>query len=87
MLSVERMQVTPAAGRYVVEVKVRNASFATAAAVRVRGELRSGGASIEQREAVLDYVPGKGSAEGGLVFEHDPRAHELELTAEGFARP
>ena len=59
----------------------------TAAAVEVRGTLSAGGTVVEERRVVITYVPGKGEAHGGLLFERDPRAYVLSVTPEGYEEP
>jgi uncharacterized protein (TIGR02588 family) len=81
----EPPQVT--AGGFAVPVVVRNTSHATAASVQVRGTLEQGDQVIEERRASLAYVPGRGEAKGGLVFQHDPRRYRLRLVAEGYEDP
>lgn len=74
-------------GGHVVPLVVRNASRSTAAEVEVRGVLEQAGRVVEERHAVFAYVPGQGEARGGLVFERDPAAFDLTLSAEGYAEP
>jgi uncharacterized protein (TIGR02588 family) len=66
---------------------VRNSSDATAAAVQVRGTLMLGGDAVEERTATFAYVPGRGEARGGLIFQHDPGGLILTLAAEGYEEP
>jgi uncharacterized protein (TIGR02588 family) len=77
----------PSSQGFTVPIVVRNQSHQTAAAVEVRGELRQGGAVVEERRATFAYVPGRGEARGGLVFQHDPAGYTLETTVEGYADP
>ncbi len=86
-LTVRVAASTPAGAGYVLPIVVRNDSHATAAQVEVRGVLRQAGISPEERRATFAYVPGRGEARGGLVFQHDPGSGELEVTVEGFADP
>lgn len=72
---------------FVVPITVRNASHATAAGVEVRGVLSQAGQALEERHARLAYVPGRGEASGGLVFQQDPSRHALELSIEGYEDP
>ena len=74
-------------GGYALPIIVRNASHATAAGVEVRGVLEAGGQVVEERRAHFTYVPGRGEARGGLVFQHDPRAYAVRVTAEGYEEP
>lgn len=79
--------IVPAANGYVVEVAAENRSPATAAAVQIEGELKQNGRSIATSQTTLDYVPGHSERHGGLFFQLDPRAHQLEVRALGYARP
>lgn len=83
-----RTEAAEASGRsYVVPIVLRNDAHATAASVEVRGVLRAGGQIVEERRAVITYVPGKGEARGGLMFEHDPAAYRLSVQPEGYEEP
>jgi uncharacterized protein (TIGR02588 family) len=86
-LSVEGGAAVRGAGGFSVPVTVRNAGHATAAAVQVSGTLARGGAVVERRGATFAYVPGRGQASGGLIFERDPAGFELTLRAEGYEDP
>lgn len=72
---------------YVVPVVVRNGSHSTAAGVDVRGVLRRPGEAPEERRASFPYVPGRGEARGGLVFQGDPAGTAVEVSIEGWADP
>lgn len=74
-------------GGFVTPVTVANGSDATAASVEVLGTLEDGDTVIEARRATFAYVPGRGEARGGLVFQHDPRRYRLKLSAEGYEEP
>lgn len=87
-----RLQVEADAPRrsgagYVVPIVVSNDAHGTAAAVEVRGTLSAGGTVVEERRVVITYVPGKGEAHGGLLFERDPRGYLLSVTPEGYEEP
>lgn len=77
----------PTDGGHVVRVTVRNDSHATAAGVEVLGVLEQAGRAVEERRTVFAYVPGKGEARGGLIFQRDPAAYELRVSAEGYEKP
>lgn len=83
--TVER--ITPTAAGYAVEVKLRNRSPATAAAVAIEGELTRGGQEVATSSATIDYVPGESSRAAGLFFKEDPRRHKLEVRVLGYAKP
>lgn len=80
-------EVTPTASGFVVAFEARNAARGTAAAVEIEGTLKSGETIVETSGAVIDYVPGRGKAEGGMFFKQDPRKHTLEARALGFQTP
>ncbi|MEW9856565.1 hypothetical protein [Novosphingobium sp. M1R2S20] len=80
-------RITPVATGYVVEVKLRNRSPATAASVGVEGELTSGGTALETSRAMVDYVPGRSERGAGLFFTRNPAQHTLQVRALGYADP
>ena len=86
-ISVEVVAVSPISGGHLVRFRARNAGERTAAAVRIRGELRREATIIERNVAVLDYLPAAGEREGGLIFQEDPNSYQLRLSAEGYADP
>lgn len=74
-------------GGYVVPLVVGNNSSVTAASVKVVGVLVAGAKVVEARRATFTYVPGEGEAQGGLLFQNNPKAYRLVLTAEGYEDP
>lgn len=74
-------------GGYVLPIVVRNSSYTTAAAVEVRGVLEQDGAVVEEHTATFAYVPGRGEARGGLIFQHRPGPGAVRLSAEGYEEP
>ncbi len=81
---VERVVATPTG--HVVEVRVRNLSDQTAAAVQVEGKIKAG-QEEETSSATIDYVPGRSQATGGIIFSSDPRGSPLELRVTGYEVP
>lgn len=73
--------------RFLVRVQVANESRATAADLRVEGELRRGAEVVERSETQFPFLPGQSVREGGLFFRHDPRALELVLSARSYQKP
>ncbi len=65
----------------------RNAGQATAAEVAIRGELRQDGATVEESETVLDFLPQQSERRGTLLFSSDPAASELTVRPLGFREP
>jgi len=86
-LSVTAAPAQHSSGGYVLPLVVRNSSDTTAAAVEVLGTLEREGAIVEQRRATFTYVPGRGEARGGLIFQNDPDRLTLSLVAEGYEEP
>lgn len=85
-VTAERIVALPGGG-YVVEFTARNrARTATAAQLRIEGELRTA-TGPETAEATLDYVPARSEKRGGLYFVNDPRAGPLQLRAIGYSEP
>lgn len=84
-VAVER--IVPTGTGYVVEVRARNRSSATAAAVEVEGALSQGGREVATSRAIIDYVPGESDRRAGLFFTEDPRTHQIEVRALGYSEP
>ena len=74
-------------GHYLARVQVFNKGRATAAALRVQGELRRGGEVVETSDLEFQYVPGRSTREGGLFFMQDPRVLQLQLSARSYQKP
>lgn len=85
-------RVTPVRAGFLLEFVAENMGSKTAAGLTVRGELRAPGDSagappLEEREAGLDYLPGRSERKGGLFFTLDPRTHAVALQALGYQEP
>ena len=72
---------------YVVRFEARNESSATAAGLRIRGELLRDGSVVEASEAVLDFLPRWSKRRGGLFFRRNPADGRVELFATGYQDP
>ena len=72
---------------WLVRFRAANAGGQAAAELLVEGELVGPDGALETSEATIDYLPPRSEREGGLLFERDPRAHELRLRAKGYVRP
>ncbi|MBP2302425.1 TIGR02588 family protein [Azospirillum picis] len=72
---------------FTVRFKVKNETSATAAGLRVQGELKSGDRVVETAETTFDYLPPYSSRYGGLIFENDPSRYELHITPSGYNEP
>lgn len=86
VLVADVVRVVPTQAGRVVEIKVRNLSNRTAAAVQVEGKLKTGEAE-ETSSATIDYVPGRSEATGGLIFPGDSRAGQVEVRVTGYEIP
>jgi uncharacterized protein (TIGR02588 family) len=72
---------------YTVEIQARNAGSSTAANVQVEGTLTRDGQHVETARARLDFVPAHSVRRGGLFFTNDPKRHDLQVRALGYAEP
>jgi uncharacterized protein (TIGR02588 family) len=78
-------QVTPAG--HVVHFRIVNRGGATAAALRIKGELREGDRVLEDSDTELDYVPPHSTRTASLIFKTDPTARTLEIRPSSFTDP
>lgn len=69
-----------------VSFEVSNGASPTASQVTVDGEITDGSNVVEKASTVLDYVPGKSKARGGLIFKNDP-AGRITLHVSAFNEP
>jgi uncharacterized protein (TIGR02588 family) len=60
-------------GRWLVRFEAHNASPVTAAQVTIEGALPGG----ETSSAVIDYIPGRSTRGGGLIFSQEPAGVRL----------
>ena len=74
-------------GGWLVRFTARNAGDEGAADVTVRAVLASPGAEAVEREARVDYLPGRSERGGGVIFPADPGAGTLRLEATGYQEP
>jgi uncharacterized protein (TIGR02588 family) len=74
-------------GGWLVKFRAANAGAQAAAELLVEGELVGPDGAIETSEATVDYLPPRSEREGGLIFSHDPRQHEVRLRAKGYVHP
>lgn len=75
------------ASGHVVAFRAVNLGGGTAAAVEIEGQLLDGERVIETSSATIDYLPGHGSAEGGLFYLHDPRGLIVQARPLGYQAP
>jgi uncharacterized protein (TIGR02588 family) len=79
--------IAPASGGYLVRIRARNLSGATAAALEVEGILKRGSETIETSRVTFDYVPSGSVESGGLWFHQDPRLYQVSVRAIGYQDP
>jgi uncharacterized protein (TIGR02588 family) len=79
--------ILPQGDGWAVRIEARNAGTATAAAVRIVGELRGDGGVVETSEVTLDYVPEASSRTGALLFTRDPSGLALAVRPTGYELP
>jgi uncharacterized protein (TIGR02588 family) len=79
--------IVPEGDGWAVRIEARNAGTATAAAVRIVGELRADSGVVETSEVTLDYVPEASSRTGALLFTRDPSGLELTVRPTGYELP
>jgi uncharacterized protein (TIGR02588 family) len=60
-------------GRWLVRFEAHNVSPVTAAQVTIEGVLPGG----ETSTAVIDYIPGRSTRSGGLIFSQEPNGVRL----------
>ncbi|HYF86093.1 TIGR02588 family protein [Azospirillum sp.] len=72
---------------HTVRFQIRNRTTATAATLRVRGELRSGDRVVEAVEAEFDYLPPYSERFGGLIFQQDPARFDLRIIPTSYSEP
>jgi uncharacterized protein (TIGR02588 family) len=81
------VSIEPQTNGYLVRFEASNNGDVTASAVEIAGLLTRGGATVEDSHVVIDYLPGRSVARGGLWFTQDPRQGELILRALGYVDP
>lgn len=79
--------IVPEGAGWAVRIEARNVGTATAAAVRIVGELRGEGGVVETSEVTLDYVPEASSRTGALLFTRDPAGLALAVRPTGYELP
>ena len=79
--------VTPVSDGYRVEISAQNRGGATAANVKFRAGLQSGGRNIETAEVTFSYLPSHSRRQGVLIFANDPRAYSIGLQAVSYTAP
>lgn len=85
-ISVRLDSVSAARDVFVAHFTAANGGTEPAADVQVEGRLAAGADTLVSH-AVLDYLPGKSSRQGGLFFPVDPRTRELRMRALGYETP
>jgi uncharacterized protein (TIGR02588 family) len=86
-VSVEaRFPAQRAGDGYLVRFAAHNLSSSTLAAVRIRGELRTGD-QLETNHVSFDFLPAFSTRLGGLFFREDPDRGELKIFATSYREP
>ena len=76
------LSIAPAGAGWRVEIEAENRGRATAADLRIEGEVAG-----ETAETQIAYLPGRGTERATLGFREDPRGDELELAIRGWTEP
>lgn len=74
--------IAPAGAGWRVEVEASNSGRATAADLRIEGEVAG-----ETAQTQIAYLPGRGTERATLGFQQDPRGGDLELAVRGWSEP
>ena len=74
-------------GTHLVHVTVRNDGDVSVGAAHVRGRLRRDTVVVAEAETVVDWVPGRSAERATLLFDEDPRRHELDVRVVGYTEP
>lgn len=85
-IAVQASDIIATPSGYIVQFEASNRSGGTAAAVEIEGKVEVG-STPEISRATIDYIPGMGTAEGSLIFTHDPGQGRLTLRATGYQKP
>lgn len=85
--SVQVLSIEQQPAGWLVAIRVHNGAQATAATLRLTGQLRQGPDVVEEHELELQYLPGGSTREGGVFFSRDPRRHRLEWAFESYEQP
>jgi uncharacterized protein (TIGR02588 family) len=79
--------IVSAEDEHIVMFELRNGGSQTLSNVRVTGRLTEGDEELERAQTIIDYLPGHSRQGGGFYFKNDPRAHLVEIRAEGYQEP
>ncbi|MFN7101666.1 MAG: TIGR02588 family protein [Pseudorhizobium sp.] len=83
----EILSTQQVAGGFRVDFEIFNDGSTTAATVEVRGEIMEGGSPVGEAQVTFDYVPGKSSATGALLFVENPAGRDIRIRAIGYTEP
>ena len=86
-VTIERQIIKRSGNKYLVSFTARNQTSATAAGLRIRGELRQDGRIVESSELSFDYLPGFSTRQGYFYFQQDPSVGELQVFAMSYVDP
>ncbi len=80
-------EIKPLQRGFHVAISAHNMGTATLADLHVSARVLSGEQELERADLTIDYLPGRSMRKGGLYLDNDPRAHRLEVRAEGYQAP
>jgi uncharacterized protein (TIGR02588 family) len=86
-VTIEQQLVNRIGNKYLVSFTAQNQSSATAAGLRIRGELRQDGRIVESSELSFDYLPGFSERQGYFYFQQDPSSGELHVFPLSYVEP
>jgi uncharacterized protein (TIGR02588 family) len=86
-LAVELAPALAGAGGWTVPFTLSNDSDAPAQQVFLEAELERSDGTTHRSLALVDFLGGRSSAEGGFVFPRDPAAGSLTTRVLGFTKP
>jgi uncharacterized protein (TIGR02588 family) len=86
-IEIQVAEIAPSSSGYVVRLRAVNRGGATAAALRIRGELRRGDAVVEDADTELDYVPPHSERTASLIFRNDPGSGEFRIAPTSYTDP
>lgn len=87
IVTIRTVAIEPQTNGYLVRFEASNTGDVTASAVKIAGLLTRDGATIEASHVIIDYLPGRSMARGGLWFTQDPSQGELVLRPVGYVDP
>jgi uncharacterized protein (TIGR02588 family) len=78
--------VIPVRQGYLAQFRAINHGEQSANDVHIMG-VHGEGSSVEESQAVVDFLPADSERRGGLFFKHEPSPASLSLRASGYQEP